>query len=169
MGESQRLGRGSISLVTTLSHAHGAIIHISKGAGSWVQMQLKMISMCALSHCLGFLDSHSHTGKLLMFSGEPQPHQPNFSWSVSELQAPSGTQTTSQEGMSMNTAGQAAPPSSLLTRDCSGVMEGYKPWVSWTTLPIPSCSLSWEKSQVQANGLCSLLYFTLFDLSAQQF
>lgn len=91
-----------------------------KGLESWVQMQLKMVSMCVLSHCLGFLDNHSCTGKL--------PLQPNFCWSVSELQVPSGTETTSQEAMPMNTAEQAATPSSLLTRDWSRVMEGYKPW-----------------------------------------
>lgn len=62
-----------------------------------------------------------------MFSGECQPLQPNFCSSVSELQAPSGTETTSQEAMPMNTAEQADTPSSLLTRDCSRVMEGYKP------------------------------------------
>lgn len=151
--------------------------HVSKGVGGLVQMHLKVVSMCVLSHSFGFLDSHSHTGRLLTFSGESQPLQPNFCWSVSELQAPSGTETTSQEATSMNTAEQAATPSSLLTRDCSRVMEGYTPWASWTTLPIASCSLSWEKSQNQANGPCSLLYFTLtflsffltFDLSAQQF
>lgn len=148
-----------------------------KGLEAWVQMHLKVVSMCVLSHSFGFLDSHSHTGKLLTFSGESQPLQPNFCWSVSDLQASSGTETTSQEATSMNTAEQAATPSSLLTRDCSRVMEGYTPWASWTTLPIASCSLSWEKSQNQANGPCSLLYFTVtflsffltFDLSAQQF
>lgn len=49
-----------------------------KGLESWVQVQLKMVSMCVLSHCLGFLDSHSHTGKLLTFSGESQLLQHNF-------------------------------------------------------------------------------------------
>lgn len=33
MGESQRLGRGSISPVTTLSRARRAITYVSKGAG----------------------------------------------------------------------------------------------------------------------------------------
>lgn len=168
MWESQRLGRCSISPATTVNHAYGAITRFQRGWRPGCKWTWRW-SLCVCCPTLGFLDSHSHTGKLLTFSGESQPLQPNFCWSVSDLQASSGTETTSQEATSMNTAEQAATPSSLLTRDCSRVMEGYTPWASWTTLPIASCSLSWEKTQNQANGPWSLLYFTLFDLSAQQF
>lgn len=33
---------------------------------SWMQMQWKMVSLCVLFHCPGFLDSHSHTGKFVI-------------------------------------------------------------------------------------------------------
>lgn len=113
MGDSQKLGRCSISPVTTLSHAYGAITHVSKGFGVLSANAVEDgLYVCAV-HCLGLLDSHSHTGKLLMFSGESQTLQPNFCWSVHELQAPSGTETTFPIGSDVNEQSRAGSYSIL--------------------------------------------------------